>query len=248
MNDLSEDEFLDGKLTLRQPRGGFRAGLDSVLLAAAVPATFGQELLELGSGVGTVSLCCARRAEGARFAGIEIDEKLVDVATRNAAVNGLADRVVFAAGDALALPAAFRREFDHVFCNPPFYSPEGEVSPDAGRARAKMDGGKLTDWLVAGLKRTRSGGSFTAIFRTDRLAEALAVLPGAGVTVFPLWPKPDNPAKRVILQVRNGARTPLALLSGLVLHQPDGRYTPEADAILRGEAALSALVPAGPHK
>jgi tRNA1(Val) A37 N6-methylase TrmN6 len=58
------------------------------------------------------------------------------------------------------------------------------------------------------------------------------------VRVFPLWPRKSEAAKRVIVQLHRGRRTPLALLPGLVLHEPDGRYTPEADAVLRNGSAL----------
>lgn len=233
---MSEDRFLDGRLSIRQPDGGFRAGLDAVMLASAVPAS--GDCLELGTGPGAAALCVAVRARDVRVLGIEIDPALVAMAQANAAANGLLDRATFAAADALRLPAALRRQFDHVFCNPPFYA-GGEASPVAAKARAKMDGGALADWLHGGLKRTRSGGTFTAIVAADRLGEAMAALPGRGLTIFPLWPKAGAPAKRIILQARLGANSPPVLAAGLVLHQDDGRFTPSADAILRGRAGLT---------
>ena len=236
MTDASEDRFLGGRVIVRQPENGFRAGLDAVMLAAAVPARAGDNALELGAGAGTASLCLAWRVKDLTVAGLEIDETLVTLANQNAAANGLEERVSFVTGDAFDLPQALHRSFDHVFCNPPFH--EGEVSPDPARARALQDDGRLAGWLAAGLKRTVSGGSFTAILRADRLGEALAALPERGVVIFPLWPHADEPAKRVILQVRQGSRAPLSLLPGLVLHEPDGRYTPEADAVLRDGASL----------
>jgi tRNA1Val (adenine37-N6)-methyltransferase len=238
MKIQGEDNFLGGKLVIRQPAEGFRAGLDAVMLAAAVPAGPDEEALELGAGVGTVSLCLAKRVAGLRIVGTELDAALVDIAVTNAAANDLSDRIGFLAGDVFDPPAAVKRDFDHVFANPPFHGDEGEASPEPLRARAKMDGGRLGDWLAAGLKRTRSGGSFTAILRADRLAEALVALPGGGVTVLPLWPKAGVAAKRAIVRVRKGGRTPFSLKSGLVLHEADGRYTKEANAILRGEAAI----------
>jgi tRNA1(Val) A37 N6-methylase TrmN6 len=235
----TEDRFLDGRVLVQQPQDGFRAGLDAVMLAAAVPARPGEAALELGAGAGTASLCLAHRVENLTVTGLEIDERLANMANSNAAANGMDGRVLFVAGDTLDPPAALRRPFDHVLCNPPFHGEEGEVSPDAARARALQDGGKLAGWLVAGLKRTASGGTFTIILRADRLGEALAVLPPHGVAVFPLWPRADGQAKRVIIQVRNGSRARLRLLPGLVLHEAEGRYTREADAVLRACAALS---------
>ena len=67
----------------------------------------------------------------------------------------------------------------------------------------------------------------------------IGYLPETGVNiVFPLWPKPVEPAKRVIVQVRRASRAQGMILPGLVLHNDDGTYTEEADAVLRGERAL----------
>lgn len=244
MTPQEADAFLDGRVLIHQSAAGFRAGLDSVLLAAAVAARSGQSVLELGAGVGTVSLCLAARVAGLRIDGVEIDPALVALAVANAAANGCAENARFIAADVFDLPPALRTGFDQVFCNPPFYSSDGMVSPEPGRALARHDGGRLADWLAAGVKRTRSGGSFTTIFPAERLNEALAGLPGGGVTVFPLWPKRDCPAKRVIVQVRIGAKSPLKLQPGLVLHGVDGHFTPAVEAILRGRGGLT-LVPEG---
>ena len=237
MTDAAET-FLDGKIRVDQPATGFRSGLDAVMLAAAVPARPGQAALELGSGAGAASLCLAARVPHVTITGVEIAADLAGLAGRNAAVNGMAARVSFTTADIFALPPELRRDFDHVFVNPPFHG-EGQLPPDADRARALNDGGQLTGWLKLGLQRTVSGGYFTVILRADRLPEALAALPVAGVTMLPLWPKSGEPAKRVLLQARKGSGAAFAFLPGLVLHDSSGAYTPEANAILRGGAALA---------
>jgi tRNA1(Val) A37 N6-methylase TrmN6 len=193
-------------------------------------------VLELGAGAGTASLCLLARVPGVALTGVEIDPALVALAHANAAASRVKAR--FAAADIFALPADLKRDYDQVLANPPFHG-EGEPPPDAARARALMDGGALQDWLKLGLQRTVSGGFFTAILRADRLGEALAALGDTGVRLFPLWPKAGVPAKRMILQVRKGAHAPLVLLPGLVLHRNDGGWTAEAEAILRGGAALA---------
>lgn len=230
----SEDRFLGGRVMVRQPVQGFRSGLDAVMLAASMDAAPGEHVLELGSGAGTASLCLAARVPEITITGLELDASLVELANANAAANRMQDRVHFMAGDALDPPSALRRSFDHVFCNPPFHDADGERSPDSARVRALQDEGRLSDWLRAGLKRTASKGTFTAILRADRLGEALNAVPHRGAQVMPLWPKAGEQAKRVILRVRKDTRAPLSFLHGLVLHESDGAYTAEADAILRG--------------
>jgi tRNA1Val (adenine37-N6)-methyltransferase len=230
------ETFLDGRVKVTQPETGFRSGLDAVMLAAAVPAEAGQTALELGAGAGTASLCLAARVPGVAVTGIEKDQKLVALAESNAAAN--TSGCTFVAADIFVLPRELKRDFDQVFANPPFHG-EGQVSPDERRAAALMDQGRLSDWLKLGVQRTVSGGFFTAILRADRLNEALAALPEKGLCAFPLWPRQGEVPKRVIVQVRKGSNAPFALLPGLILHQPDGSWTPEADAVLRRGTALA---------
>lgn len=234
MSTFTEDGFLNGRLRIRQPAQGFRAGLDAVMLAAAVPAGVGEAALELGAGVGTASLCLAARTK-CRVTGLEIDPDLVDLANQNAALNAMSPRVGFELGDALSAGGA---KFDHVFTNPPFHDDTGRRSPNAQRARALQDAGSLKDWVRSGLNRVASKGCFTIILRADRLDEVLSAMPGTGAHIFPLLPRAEAMPKRVIVQWREGRGEPHLRLEGLILHQPDGRYTPEADAILRDAAPL----------
>ncbi|HUJ48233.1 MAG TPA: methyltransferase, partial [Rhizomicrobium sp.] len=125
---VNADEFLGGRILVRQPERGFRSGLDAVMLAAAVPAQAGHRVLELGSGAGVASLCLASRVSACDVTGAEIDPVLVQLGNENSAGNRLADRVRFVAADIADLPGGLRREFDHVFCNPPFHGDDGERS------------------------------------------------------------------------------------------------------------------------
>ena len=238
VRDLTEDGFLGGRIRVRQLARGFRSGLDAVMLAAAVPAKAGDAVLELGTGAGVASLCLAARISDCTITGVEIDADLVSLANENAAANGMAPRVHFLQADVLNLPQDLRAPFDHVMCNPPFHDESGDKSPDQSREQALRDVGDLAHWIGVGVKRTASNGTFTIILRADRLNRALTVLPDCGVRIFPLWPKRGAAAKRVLIQFRPGSRALLQLLSGLILHEEDGRFTPEADAILRGNAAL----------
>jgi tRNA1Val (adenine37-N6)-methyltransferase len=243
VSESTDDRFLDGRVSVRQPVRGFRSGLDAVMLAAAVPASPGDDVLELGSGAGVASLCLLARVPDCSVAGIEIDPARAEIANENAHANGADARAHFFTGDALAPPEGARRSFAHVFSNPPFHGADGETSPDASRELALRDDGRLAHWFAAGLKRVASAGTFTAIIRADRLAHALTAMPERGVTIFPLWPRAGEPSKRVILQAIKGSRAPTALLAGLVLHASEGRYTREADAVLRDGASLALAKP-----
>ena len=89
------------------------------------------------------------------------------------------------------------------------------------------------------MKRVVSNGTLTAILRADRMGEALSELGEDGVTIFPLWPRAGEAAKRIIVRAVKGSHAPLAIMPGLVLHEADGKYTRAANAILRDGAPLA---------
>jgi len=237
---VTQDALLDGAVLLRQPEDGYRAAIDSVFLAAAVPAESGARVFEPGAGVGAAALCLARRAAGCNVTGIELQPDLVRLAGENVRANGMVGRVDIMIGDLAApLPPRIAGPFDHVMANPPHLE-EGRARkpPDPGKAAAQVEAGaRLADWIDCCLMRTRSRGTLTMIHRADRLDEILGLLRGRGgeIVVFPLWPgRGDAPAKRVIVRARRAVATPLRLAPGMVLHEADGRFTPEAEAVLRG--------------
>lgn len=237
--DISEDALLGGRVRLRQPKQGYRAAIDPVFLAAAVPAKPSETVLDAGSGAGAAALTLAVRVEGVRVTGIELDAAAAGLARENADLNGLADRVEFFNGDILAPPPELvPGNFDHVMVNPPYMTDaSGHPPPDAARKHAHVEGeAGISDWLGFCLKMVRAKGSITVIHRADRLDEVLSALgQGAGdIAVFPLWPKEGAAAKRVIVRARKGIKTPMRVLPGMVLHSTDGSYTPEAEAVLAG--------------
>ena len=239
-NRLTEDRLLGGRVIVRQPKHGFRVAIDSVLLAAAVPAQDGERILEPGAGIGGAALMLAARVPGCRVAGFEAQRSLVSIAGENIRLNGMSERVEIAVGDLASPPSRLALgAFDHVMMNPPFQPADRTRMPaDASRAASQVEGGSgLDDWIAFGVSMLRGLGTLTLVHRADRLADVLAALGGraGGVVVFPLWPRSDgSAAKRIIVRARRGTAAPLRLAQGLVLHEDDGGFTPEADRILHG--------------
>ena len=244
MGGISQDRLLGGQVIFRQPEEGYRAAIDPVLLAAAVPASAEDRVLELGAGAGAGFLCLLARCEGVEVTAIERDPALAQLARDNAADNGWGDQVEVLTDDLAHAP---REAFDQVFFNPPFLEAARAMASDkVGRDSANVEGeADLAAWIRTGLAALTLKGRLTLIQRADRLGDILSVLaPGAGeVVVFPLWPKAGRAAKRVIVTARKGVRAPLRLASGLILHHEDGGFSAEAQSILSQGQALELARP-----
>jgi tRNA1(Val) A37 N6-methylase TrmN6 len=252
MNDAAEavthDALLSGRVRLVQPRRGHRAGTDAVLLAAAVQPQGHQKIVDLGAGTGAVGLMIATRSEKAEIIFVERDAALAVQCRDNIRLNGLESRAHVVEADILA-PARDRRRHgltsesaDIVVTNPPFFDVRrSRPSPDARRAAAhQLPVAGLAQWIRTGADLLKPGGQLALIHRSERLEECLHHLHRAcgGVVVKAIHPRSGEPAIRVVITARKGSRAPLSIAPPLVLHEADGRFTSQADAIHRGDALL----------
>jgi tRNA1(Val) A37 N6-methylase TrmN6 len=241
--ELTSGTLLDGKIRFRQPAAGYRTAIDAVLLAAAVPAGARDVVLDAGTGAGAALLCLAARVPECRIVGVERDEELAGIARDNVAENGFAGRAEIVEGDIARPPLALAAgSFDHVMMNPPYLERERARLPADAKRRAAMveDETGLAEWVGFARRMLRDRGTLTLIHRADRIDRLMAELAPSfgGIAIFPLWPARDRPAKRVLLRARKSSAEPAALLPGLVLHDAEGRFTPEAEAVLRGGGGL----------
>jgi tRNA1(Val) A37 N6-methylase TrmN6 len=241
--EVTEDAVMGGRVVLRQPRLGYRAGLDAALLAACLEVKSGERAIEAGCGVGGALLQAAARWPDAHFTGVERDSAALSLARENVVLNGLDDRVGMLQGDVeQGFSALGLAPFDAAFANPPFFDdPCSLRGPHPARRGAYIADGGLEAWVVFLLKAVRPGGRVTLVHRADRLADLLRLLSdGAGsICIRPVQPFADQPAKRVLVRAIKTGKAPLTLLPALVLHDREGgKHTPFADALLRGEATL----------
>ncbi len=252
------DGFLDGRIQIRQPANGFRAGSDAVLLAAAIADTDQPlHILDVGSGVGTAGLCAKYRLPQATLSGLELQDELVGASRANAVQNNLDTHSFFhqvniaerGSFDGIAAPDGqpfLQFGFDHVITNPPFYeNGSAQASPNDIKSKAHLEGdADLPQWLQFCIARLKPKGTLSIIHRTDRLQDilrALSVGKCGHICILPLWPNDQTPAKRVLVQSIKGNASPMKLLRGLVLHENNGKPTEVAEKILRNGDSLAYL-------
>jgi tRNA1(Val) A37 N6-methylase TrmN6 len=244
--ELTEDAFLGGRLRLRQPKSGHRAGHDAMLLAAATAARSGDRVVDFGAGVGAAGLALATRIPGIRIVLIEIDETLAELARGNAASNRIDANVIAmdlaSAADAFADAGLVPDSVDVVLMNPPFNdSKRHRSSPDKSREIAHVaDTDTLEKWIHAARRILKSGGVLTLIWRADGLGQVFAALDcGFGsLAILPVHGNAATPAIRVLVRAVKGGRAPTALCPGLMLKEESGVPNKQVAEILAGRGTL----------
>ena len=239
----TENALLGGRVRLRQPARGYRAGMDAALLAAAVAAKPQDRLIEAGCGAGAVLTQIAARCPSIHLTGLERDPVAASLARQNAELNDIAPRTSICDGDVAHGFAALKLEpFDWAISNPPFFDdPKALREPGPGKRGAWIADDGLESWTEFMVGAVREGGRIVVIHRADRLADILFLLGKkcGSFAIRPVQPYVDQPAKRVLVQAVRQGKAPLQLLSPLILHDRSGaKHTEEAEAILRGERAL----------
>jgi tRNA1(Val) A37 N6-methylase TrmN6 len=250
-HEFTEDAFLGGKLRLRQPKSGHRAGHDAMLLAAATPARSGDRVVEFGAGVGAAGLAVAKRVAGIKLVLVEIDEGLAEFARGNAISNAIAaDLIVL---DVTSGPGAFETaglsvdSADVVLMNPPFNdSARHRASPDKARASAHVaTSATLESWIHASRRILKSGGVLAMIWRADGIAEVLAALDrGFGsLAIVPVHADATSPAIRLLVRAIKGGKAPTRVQPALILNDEFARPNQKAQDILAGDGILPLAIP-----
>ncbi len=240
---LTEDGFLGGRLRILQPEKGYRAGIDAVFLAAAVPCAAGETVYEAGIGTGVAALCLLARCPDVHVTGIEVASRYAMLCEENAKRNGLAGAVRVIHAD---IKEALRKDlasmpshgsFSHALANPPYFE-EGKTTPSPNllKAAAHAFGPEDLDlWMRVLHTMVTLRGTVTVVHRAETLGKLLAVMEDrfGDIRIAPLYAREGTAASRVVVQGVKGSKAPMQLLPGLVLHDPNSQFTPEADSILR---------------
>lgn len=238
--DFTTDDFLGGKIKLKQPKVGCRATSDAVFLGCCAATAAKGQVLDIGCGSGILSLIIAKSVENCTVTGIDIQKDLLDLARENAEMNDVAKTTDFQAVDITKpIPQELKnKQFDYVVTNPPFYEEGFSGACRKDREVAfHSDKELFQTWLTFAVKRVRPKGSLIMIYKADKLADILGILNGrlGNIKVFPLYSGKDKQAGRVIISGVKNSSARLQLFQGLIVHNSDGSFTDTAGQILQGK-------------
>lgn len=235
------DSFLRGRLKLYQPKEGPRFGLEALLLVDFLTLRPKDRVIELGTGTGIALLLLALKIPGIRFTGLELQKELVEMARRNAEINGFSDRIDIIEGDLRRIEEYFPSgSFTVVLGNPPYIPLEGgRVPSDRMRAMAYTEEGcTLEEFIKASRYLLSTGGRLYLIYRPFRLTDLIFHMRRLKIEpkeIRFVHSKLKEDAEFVLVKgVRDGSPS-LRVCPPLVLYDDHGNYTEELKGIYMGE-------------
>jgi len=207
-------EQLSNGYTLKLAAGCFPLSTDSMLLAHFARLPRNAQVLDLGSGCGTLGLLLCAKDETCTVTGLEISEKAHEAALENILRNGLSSRLKSICTDLRSLSSGFSASFHCCISNPPYFSggPANLTTPFARRD----DFCTPADLFAAASKALRYGGDFFLVHKPERLAQLIAC--GSAVSLEAknltlIRHKEGGPITLILLQFRKGGK------SGLQIHE-----------------------------
>lgn len=170
---------INGELTIVEPENGIRFGTDALLLADFASSVKRGRCIDLGTGSGVIPLLMLASGSNAEFVGLELQPEYASVAQQNAESNGFGDKFKVICGNASDHRTLFESgRADYVVTNPPYMridcGGQNESTP-LNIARREVFGG-IDSFCEAAAWCLKSGGSFFAVYRPDRLVNLLCAM------------------------------------------------------------------------
>jgi tRNA1(Val) A37 N6-methylase TrmN6 len=201
-------EYLHNGFTLEICPGGFPLSTDSMALAHFAKLPKNAKVLDLGAGCGTIGLMLCAKDSGCVVTGMEQDENAHRTALKNAAANGLQDRLKSLHADLRKVSEMFASgSFSVCISNPPYFTagPQSQATPLARRD----DLCSMEELFTAADWALKYGGDFFLVHKPERLAEICVCGNKHGLEVKRLCllrHKEDGPVSLLLVQCRKGGK------------------------------------------
>lgn len=238
---INDDETLDdlqlNKIYLIQKKDSFRFGIDAVLLANFAKIKKGFKVIDLCSGTGIISFILAAKTEAESIIGIEIQEDMVDMASRTSKYNSLEQRVKFLNLDIKDLKKlSVLEKADVVTVNPPYkLKNSGILNPNDKYAIARHEICCTFEDVIAAAKAVlKHNGRIYIIHRPDRLVDIFCTMrkykiePKVARMIHSNYSKAPT---MVLIEGQNNGGKFLKWLPPLFVYDLNGEYSKEINEI-----------------
>ncbi|MDQ0233369.1 tRNA1(Val) (adenine(37)-N6)-methyltransferase [Metabacillus malikii] len=242
VGDERLDYLLAEDLRIIQSPSVFSFSLDAVLLSrfAYMPIQKGN-IIDLCTGNGIVPLILSTRTKGT-ITGVEIQERLYDMAVRSITYNQLHNRIQLIHGDLKDMPSQLGfGKYDVVTCNPPYFStPQKDkqnLNEHLAIARHEILC-TLDDVIRVSSQLVKQGGKIALVHRPGRLVDIVEAMRKYGVEpkrIQFVYPRENKEANTLLIEGIKGGRSDLKLLPPIFVYNRENEYTEDIKKILYGD-------------
>ncbi len=237
------DDLLTHELKIIQSDDVFSFSLDAVLLARFCSVPLRGSIVDLCSGNGVIPMLLTTRTR-ASIVGVEVQERLWDMAARSVAHNGLGDQIRMELADLRewARSAARQGSFDLVTVNPPYLPiPQGHQNENTHVAIARHEVMCTLDEVVQAASRlTRPGGRVAMVHRPARLADIMETMRRHRLEpkrIRFVHPRSSAESNMVLIEALRDGKPEVRLLPPLIVYKDDGIYCDELLEVYYGRTS-----------
>lgn len=233
------DDLLTYDLKIIQSREVFSFSMDAVLLARFASIPKRGKVIDLCTGNGVIPILLSTRTQ-ASIEGVEIQERLADMAIRSVMMNGLQEQVKIRVQDLKEMPLIGEREaYDAVTVNPPYAPVTGsDMKLNIHHAMARHEiGCTLEDVIRTASKLLRNGGKLSMVHRPHRLADIILLMRQYRVEpkrIRFVHPRQHMEANMVLIEGLRGGKPEMRILPPLIVYDEQEQYTPDLKAVYYG--------------
>ncbi|ERI95516.1 hypothetical protein HMPREF1982_00146 [Clostridiales bacterium oral taxon 876 str. F0540] len=238
---LKDDETLDdlqlGGIHVIQKKEAFRFGVDAVLLGNFAKVKRGMRVIDLCSGTGIIPFLIAGKTEASYITGVEIQEEMVEMASRSVEFNKFQEKMCFINGDLKDLELLKTiPKAEVVTVNPPYkLQNSGIVNPSDKNAIARHEiCCTLEDVIIASRMLLKDNGRMYMVHRPERLADILCLMRKHKIEPKLIRMVHPNTRKAPNIVLIEGQRDGGAFLkweSPLYVYNDEGGYSEEINKI-----------------
>ncbi len=243
---LKEDERIEDLqckgLKIIQNKNWFCFGIDAVLLSNFCEFKKGAKVVDLGTGTGIIPLILHAKKNISLAIGIEIQQKVAEMAKRSVKMNELEDTIQILNADLKNITEHLKaHSFDGVVSNPPYkLANSGLKNPSDQKAISRHEVlCTLEDVIKNASLLLKQYGKFYMVHRPDRLVDIMCLLRQYKLEpkkIRFVHPKISEKPNMVLIQATKNGNKELRFDAPLYVYNENGEYTKEIHTIYESES------------
>jgi tRNA1(Val) A37 N6-methylase TrmN6 len=234
------DDLMTHQLKIIQSDEVFSFSLDAVLLARFCTVPLRGKIMDLCTGNGVIPLLISTRTK-ADIHGVEIQDRLADMAKRNVVLNELEAQIRIVQGDLKHAHELFGYgQYDLVTVNPPYLPVKAGVqntNEHFAAARHEIYC-NLEEVIVACAKLVRAGGKIAIVHRPSRLVDITVLMRQHRLEpkrVRFVHPRVGEEANMVLIEAIKDGKPEVRLLPPVIAFKNEQEYSDELMQIFYGQ-------------